>query len=136
MATTKQVPAKKASNNPTGKGGFADHPENRSDGGWDKADSISYQYNSLMRFSPKQLATFKPETVAQEIALMRLQQARMRSGLGDAKEITDRTEGKAAQSIDLTSGGDKLSVALVQYIGNDSNDNQDPGQDTGSVQGA
>lgn len=96
--TTKQV---KTPPNPTGKGGFADHPENRSDGGWKKEDSISYQYNLIMRLSPKELASFKPETVAQKIALRRIKAAITEYGLNDTKEITDRTEGKPKQSIDF-----------------------------------
>jgi hypothetical protein len=108
--------------NPTGKGGFGDHPENRNKGTWNSEDSISFQYNKLMRMSPDELAEFVPVTVAQEIALARIKQAKKDTGLMDTKEITDRTEGKAPQNIDVTSGGDKLNVALVQFVGDDDAD--------------
>lgn len=87
--------------NPTGKGGFGDHPENRNPGGWNKEESISYQYNRIMRMSPDELEMFVPETVAQKIALQRITAAMTLAGLNDTKEITDRTEGKAPQSVDI-----------------------------------
>lgn len=110
--TTQQVVAP----NPTGKGGFGDNPQNRNPGGWDKTQSISYQYNLIMRLSPDELAKFKPETVAQEIALKRIQEARKDTGLNDAKEITDRTEGKAPQSIDMTTNGESVNPPIVRII--------------------
>lgn len=116
MSTTEQVSTLP---NPTGKGGFGDHPENRNPGGWDKTQSISYQYNLIMRLSPKDFADFEPETVAQEIALTRVKQAKKEAGLMDAKEITDRTEGRAPQSIDVTTGGEPIKATLVEFIGLD-----------------
>lgn len=102
--TTQQVPP-----NPTGKGGFGDNPGNRNPGGWKKEESISYQYNRLMRMSPDEINEFNPETVAQKIALQRIKVAITDQGLNDTKEITDRTEGKAAQSIDMTSKGESIN---------------------------
>lgn len=89
--------------------GFNKHPENISPGGWDKTQSISYQYNRLLRMNPEELADFKPETGAQEIALIRYKQAKKANGLNDAKEITDRTEGRAPQAIDLTTKGESIN---------------------------
>ena len=88
--------------NPTGKGGFGDHPENRNPGGWNKEESISYQYNRLMRLSPEEFSSFKPATIAQQIALQRIKTAITNVGLLDTKEITDRTEGKAPQKLDIS----------------------------------
>lgn len=102
--------------NPTGKGGFGDNPENRNPGGWKKEDSISYQYNKLMRMTPDEFNSFEPETVAQEIAYKRIKIARTEAGLYDTKEITDRTEGKAAQSIDMTSNGESINMPVVRII--------------------
>ena len=101
--------------NPTGKGGFGDNPQNRNPGGWNKDGSISYQYNRLMRMSPGELNVFEPETVAQQIALQRIKIAATTAGLNDTKEISDRTEGKAPQSIDVTSGGESIAP-LVRII--------------------
>lgn len=114
MKTTEQVPRKDMNHNPTGKGGFGDNPQNRNPGGWDKTQSISYQYNRIMRMSPEDLEVFKPETVAEDIALARVTAARDKKfGLPDAKEITDRTEGKAQQSIDMTSNGETIGAAIT-----------------------
>lgn len=115
--TTEQVsvtPPEKR--NPTGKGGFGDHPENRNPGGWNKDEAISYQYNLLMRMTPEELTEFTPSTVAQKIAWQRLTSALSKEGLMDTKEVTDRTEGKAPQSIDLTSGGGPLEPLTVRII--------------------
>lgn len=68
-------------------------------GRWNKEGSISYNYNKIMRMSDEELAKFKPTTQAEKIALMRVQQAAKDLGLADAKEISDRTEGKAPQFI-------------------------------------
>lgn len=95
--------------NPTGKGGFADNPQNRNKGTWDSTQSISFQYNKLMRLSPTELEEFEPQTVAQQIALQRLKMAAKADGLNDTKEITDRTEGKAPQSIDMTTKGESIN---------------------------
>jgi len=98
--------------NPTGKGGFRDHPENRSDGGWKKEDSYSYQLNLMDRMTVtefKNWLTEHPEdkrTMAQEKAYNA--QLQSRKDLAWLKEVTDRTEGKAPQSIDMTSNGESL----------------------------
>lgn len=115
MATTKLV--RDYIPNPQGKGGFQERPNDRSDGRWNKDESISYQYNKLLRMAPDEFDAYKPETVAQQIAYKRLKIARTEVGLNDTKEITDRVEGRAPQSVDITSGGDKLKTALVEFVG-------------------
>jgi len=91
-------------NNPTGKGGIQTRPQDRSNGRWKKEDSISYQYNMLIRFTVKKfrnwLKTY-PEnkrTVAQELAYDAVFAAR--TDIRYLEEITDRTEGKAPQVIE------------------------------------
>lgn len=107
MTTTKQV--RDYTPNPTGKGGFQERPNDRNDGRWNKDDSISYQYNKLLRMSPEELDDFMPETNAQAIAKKRILAAVGDNGLLDTKEITDRVEGKAPQSIDMTSKGESIN---------------------------
>lgn len=101
METSKQVP------NPTGKGGFGDNPQNRSNGRWNKEESISYWYNKIGRMSDEELAEFVPSNQNQKIALKRVQDAV--NDLMTTKEITDRTEGKAPQSIDVTTDGESIN---------------------------
>ena len=102
--------------------GFNKHPENISPGGWKKENTISYQYNRFLNMSPTELKAFatvpdKERTVAMDIAYSRVLAAR--KSLMDVKEITDRTEGKAPQSIDVTTGGEPMT-ALVKFAdGND-----------------
>lgn len=116
--STKQV---RKPRNPTGKGGFGDNPQNRSDGGWKKEDSISYQYNRLMRMTADEFEEFKSSeklTMAQKIAINRIKGALKEDAfsLNETKEITDRTEGKAPQKIDLTSDGDKMTMPTFRII--------------------
>jgi len=114
--------------NPTGKGGFADNPENRNASGmWSSADSISYQYKRFMKMTNKQFVEFgkQPDdekTVAMMIAYSQVLKAR--GSLNHAKEVTDRTEGKAPQSIDLTSAGKEIKAALVEFVGDDGTTDQ------------
>lgn len=107
MATTKQV--EKNVPNPTGKGGFQERPQDRSNGRWNKDESISYQYNRLLRMTPEELDEYVPETNAQAIAKTRIIAARGDNGLMDTKEITDRVEGKAPQSVDVTTQGESIN---------------------------
>lgn len=101
MATSK--PSK--TNNPTGIGGFRDNPQNRSSGHWSKEDSIPNQLNRFMRMGAKELAQWAKDneetmTVAQGIALNILN--RSLHNLSDAKEVIDRTSGKAKETIEQT----------------------------------
>lgn len=96
-------------NNPNGKGGFADNPQNRANGRWSKDTSISYWYNYIIRLSVEEFESFMPETVAQQLAYKSILESQ--SELGYLKEVTDRTEGKAYQTTDITSGGEKIQSA-------------------------
>ena len=100
-------------NNPEGKGGFKDNPQNRNPGGWKGEDSISYCYNLLLRLSIEDFKKYTPETMAQEIAYQAIKEAS--SDLPYLKEVTDRTEGKARQAIDHTSGGDKITQPPISW---------------------
>jgi hypothetical protein len=113
MATTKQV---KHIPNPKGVGGFQDHPELRSNGGWKKEMVFSYQYNRFMNMTATQFEAFAKTpkdkmTMVELGAYMRVKA--MLKSLPDIKEITDRTEGKAFQNVDVTSGGDKLEGLII-----------------------
>jgi hypothetical protein len=101
METSKQV--EKFVPNPTGKGGF--------------------QYNRFINMTEAELEAFtklpkSERTVAQRLAFNRVKAAD--KSLPDMKEITDRTEGKAYQSMDVTSGGEKLEgLVIVRADAND-----------------
>lgn len=102
--------------------GFNVHPENRSDGGWKKEDSIGYQYRMLQRLTVEELEEWIKQnpknirTVAQDLAYKALVKAQRE--LPYLKEVTDRSEGRAPQAIDLTSGGDKIVPVTIVDLGN------------------
>lgn len=107
--------------NPTGVGGFSDNPQNRNNGRWNKEESISYQYNKLIRMTSEDMSNWlanNPEsvrTVAQEIAYNAVVKAKK-----DYKylvEVTNRTEGMSPQTIDLDdSRGSNIDPAVLLSI--------------------
>lgn len=120
--TTKQGIERDMNINPSGKGGFRDNPQNRSDGRWKKENTISYQYRRFLNMTPDELMDFKnvptsERTVAMDIAYSQVLASR--KSLPHTKEITDRTEGKAPMSVDVTSNGETIKTALVEFIGLD-----------------
>jgi len=104
-------------NNPLGKGGFAENPQNRSRGTWSKDTSISYWYNYLIRLDIEAFRDFQPGTMAQELAYAAVLEAK--EELAYLKEVTDRTEGKASQAIDVTSDGNELKQTIIKWGDNE-----------------
>lgn len=106
--------------NPEGKGGFGDHPENRNPGGWKPEYTFSYQYRRFMNMTVEEFKAWiktteeKNKTMVEELAYAAVLKAR--SDIRDRQEITDRTEGKAPQTV-VVDGGffskDKLKVEVV-----------------------
>lgn len=94
------MPKKGDINNPSGKGGFKDNPENSAKGRWSKDTSISYWYNYLIRLSVDDFENFKPELMAQRLAYNSIVEAK--DEFNYLKEVTDRTEGKAQQEVKTT----------------------------------
>jgi hypothetical protein len=101
--------------------GFHTNPENRSDGGWKKENSIGYQYRRFLNMTTEELKAWDkttPEnerTVAMDIAYAQIIQSR--KSLPHAKEVTDRTEGKAPQAVDITSGNQPIKAVQVVDLG-------------------
>jgi hypothetical protein len=116
-STSKQV--RKHIPNPTGKGGFQERPQDRASGHWDSKMTFSFQYRRFMEMSMNELNEYRSlpdmeRTVVEELAYNTVMRGKV--SLADIKEITDRTEGKAAQSIDMTSNGETLKTALVEFV--------------------
>jgi hypothetical protein len=117
--TTNQVtPPEKR--NPTGKGGFAEHPENRSDGRWSKDNSFSYWMNYFKTLTPKEFEVWQKEnpsdkrTIAADLAARRIIKAQ--NDLKEFQEIANRTEGKPEQPVKVL--GDKEMPLVVLNIKN------------------
>ena len=83
-------------------------------GYWSSEDSISFQYKYLIKKTIDEFKRWmkenpgKERTIAQELAYQAVTQAR--KDLAYLKEVTDRTEGRASQSIDMTSGGKPIPL--------------------------
>ena len=93
-------------NNPTGKGGFQDHPELMSGGRWSKDTSISYWLNFFIRLDVAKFRQWEKDveeqdrSVAQSIAYARVFAAR--AALKESEFVTNRTEGYPMQQIEQT----------------------------------
>ena len=125
MASTKQDPTTGKvlsqvrlgnKNNPTGRGGFKERPQDISPGGWKKENTISYQYNRFINMTEDELSAFTKTPSSERTVAMRLAFNRVKAAdksLPDMKEITDRTEGRAFQNMDVTSDGEKLEGLII-----------------------
>lgn len=104
--------------NPTGKGGFSVRPQDRNSGHWNKEESISYWYNKLLRVPSDDFDKFKPATKAQHIAWTKIQAATGSDefALKCTKEITDRTEGRPRQDIDMNVENDNAVPLIKGFV--------------------
>lgn len=104
--------------NPTGKGGFGARPQDRSSGHWNKEESISYWYNKLLRIPEDEFDKFKPASSAQRIAWTKIRAATGDSefALKCTKEITDRTEGRPKQDIDMNIESDNAVPLIKGFV--------------------
>ena len=94
------MPKKGDVNNPTGKGGFGENPENRSPGGWKKEESIPWLQNRFGRMQLDELEAYEPQTTFEAAARNAVLKAA--GALDYLKEVTDRTSGKSQQYIEHT----------------------------------
>jgi hypothetical protein len=104
--------------NPTGKGGFRDNPQNRSNGSWSKNSSVSYWYRYFFSLTVDEFKSFltdnpeKMRLMACEIAYNAVLKAR--KDLYYLKELTDRTEGRPKSYMEITNDEDnKIEVIEV-----------------------
>jgi len=106
--------------NPTGIGGFADNPQNINYGGRPKnQESFTYWLNFFKGLTVAEFNEWGKNkddiSVAANLAYIRIQNAK--ESLHEFKEVADRTEGKAPQTIDFTSEGKPVVQPLiVSYI--------------------
>ena len=102
VKSTEQVKRKRG--NPTGKGGFRDHPELINPGGRPKnQESFSYWMNFFKQLNTKSFLSWEKDnpnhTMAASLAYARV--FKSRSDLREFQEVANRTEGMPRQSIDV-----------------------------------
>jgi len=98
------------------KGGFRDHPENRSNGRWSKENSYSYWLNFFKKLSIEEFQEYKKEhskdmSMAALAAYARIMNSVPK--LEEFKEVANRTEGIPKQQIELSSDKDKPLIFKV-----------------------
>lgn len=112
--------------NPEGKGGFQERPEDRSDGRWSKENSFSYWYNFFKHLTVAELKEWLADnpddkrSVAADLAYRRVFNSQ--KDLKEFQEVADRSEGKARQSVDVTTAGEKINIAMVKFLDADDTD--------------
>lgn len=121
--TTTELAGKKVPN-PTGKGGFGDRPEDINAGGRPKnQESFTWWMNFFKNMNVKDFlswGTATPEderVVAADLAYNRVFNAR--KDLAEFKEVADRTEGRAPQTIFHEGGlfsAQKLEIETVEPV--------------------
>lgn len=87
--------------NPTGKGGFADNPQNRNPGGWKKEDTPRYKLEQMMKLGEdelRKLAEDKDAPLFERKLAIAIKNGQWR----EIKEMIEQVYGKPKETIDHT----------------------------------
>lgn len=112
-------------NNPTGKGGFGDHPENACRGRWRKEDSYTYNVNRYGRMTDIELqevilqAKGGELTQFQRAALQTVLDMQKKEGWKKLVDTVDRVDGKALQPVEQTVNGYVPPTINIEFIKDD-----------------
>lgn len=112
-------------NNPTGKGGFGDHPENACRGRWRKEDSYTYNVNKYGRMTDIELqevilqAKGGELTQFQRAALQTVLDMQKREGWKKLVDTVDRVDGKALQPVEQTVNGYVPPTINIEFVNGD-----------------
>lgn len=112
-------------NNPTGKGGFGDHPENACRGRWRKEDSYTYNVNKYGRMTDIELqevilqAKGGELTQFQRAALQTVLDMQKREGWKKLVDTVDRVDGKALQPVEQTVNGYVPPTITIEFVKGD-----------------
>ena len=90
--------------NPTGKGGFGDHPEHRSDGRWSKDNSFSYWLNYFKSLTIPQFDKYQDEnkdTMTMSCLAAYARVGHMVKKLDEFNVVANRTKGMPKQGIEF-----------------------------------
>ena len=98
-------------NNPTGKGGFAENPQNRGHGFWNVESTPRYKLEKMMKLTHKELQDFAMD---EDEPLFDRKLAKFIAD-GDwktAREMVAEVYGTPKQSVDVTSGGQQIKTVV------------------------
>jgi len=111
--------------NPTGKGGFGDHPENAAHGRWRKEDSYTYNVNKYGRMTDIELqevilqAKGGELTQFQRAALQTVLDMQKKEGWKKLVDTVDRVDGKALQPVEQTVNGYVPPTINIEFVKDD-----------------
>lgn len=98
--------------------GFNKHPENRHNGAWKKEDTPRYKLEQMMKLSADELrkvAEDKDAPLFEQKLAIAIKNGQWR----EIKEMIQEVYGKPQENVDVTSKGEKLNVALVEFVDGD-----------------
>ena len=101
--------------------GFNKHPENRHNGAWKKESTPRYKLEKMMELEEDELRAIA-EDKKSPLFERKLAIAIRKGEWREIKEMIQEVYGKPQENIDLTSKGDKLNVALVEFVDGDNKD--------------
>lgn len=85
--------------NPSGKGGFADNPQNRNPGGWKKEDTPRFKLEQMMKLSESELVEIIND-VAKPLFEHKLATALRDGNWQTIKEMMQEVYGKPKESVE------------------------------------
>lgn len=100
VITTKQV--RDWIPNPTGKGGFAEHPEHISPGGFKKEATYGYWLSYFKNLPLDEFVTYPKKSMNMAAAAAYQRVKKSVENLQEFKEVADRTEGKPIQPTEVS----------------------------------
>lgn len=106
--TSKQVP------NPTGKGGFADNPQNRHNGHWKKEDTPRFKLEKMMAMTEDELQEIVKDKEASYFERT-LAVAMSQKDWKTIREMIHEVYGTPKATTDITSGGQPIQT-IVEII--------------------
>lgn len=95
--------------------GFNVNPENRHNGAWKKEDTPRYKLEQMMKLSEEELTNIAKDKSAPMFE-NKLAQAIIDGNWQVIKEMTQEVYGKPKESVDLTSQGEGINIALVKFV--------------------
>lgn len=101
--------------------GFNTNPQNRHNGAWKKEDTPRYKLEQMMKLSEPDLRKIAKNEAA-PLFERKLATAIAKGQWREIKEMIQEVYGKPQENVDITSKGNQLNVALVEFVDGDNKD--------------